>query len=97
MTRRISRTTCDTIEETREYHTRYLRAVNNPLRRRILRALRENGATVEDLQDELGMDPHFLRWHLDILERGLCIEKTVKGRKTAYRLTQEGRVVDWLE
>ena len=85
------------IEETRQYHTLYLRAINNPLRRKILRALGEGYATVEDLQSRTGLDVNALNWHLSMLERGLCVEKDTKEGKTVYKRTQEGRVVDHLE
>ena len=85
------------IEENRLYHTRYLRAINSPLRREILRALNEGCATIEDLQSSTGLDNETLKWHLSVLEHGFCVEKDIKKGKLVYRLTKEGRVVDYLE
>lgn len=85
------------IEETRKYHTRYLRAINSPIRRKILRALKEDCATIEDLQSRTGLDKINLEWHLGVLEQGFCVEKDLKQGKLVYRLTQEGKVVDYLE
>ena len=85
------------IEETRQYHTRYLRAINSPLRRKILRALKKGCTTIEDLQSSTGLDNDTLKWHLSVLEHGFCIEKVIKQGKLTYKLTQEGRVVDYLE
>lgn len=97
MSRKNSKTTGNSIEETRQYHTRYLRAVNSPLRRKILKILNEGHATVEDLQSRTGLDNDTLEWHLSVLERGFCVEKSIKKGKVAYKLTQEGRVVDYLK
>jgi len=95
--RKDSKTISKSIEETRQYHARYLRAINSPLRREILRALKKGYATVKDLQSSTGLDNNTLKWHLSILEHGLCVEKDIKQGKLVYKLTQEGRVVDYLE
>jgi len=85
------------IEETRRYHKRYLRAINSPLRREILRALKEGYTTIEDLQSHTGLDNGALNWHLSVLEQGFCIEKDIEEGKLVYKLTQEGKVVDYLK
>jgi len=87
----------ESIEETQLYHTRYLRAINSPIRREILKALKEGCATIEDLQSSTGLDKANLEWHLNVLENGFCVEKDIKQGKLVYRLTQEGKVVDYLE
>ena len=87
----------ETIEETRQYHIRFHRAVNNPERRKILKALKYDSKTAEDLESNTGLEAELLSWHLSILERGSCIEKVVKEDKMTYQLTQEGRVIDHLE
>ena len=92
-----SKTVGNSIEETREYHTRYLRAVNSPLRRKILRALKNGYMTIEDLESSTGLDGKTLKWHLSVLEYGFCVEKEIKQGKLFYKLTQEGKVVDYLE
>jgi len=92
-----SKTVGRSIEETRQYHTRYLRAINSPLRREILKALKKGYATIEDLQSSTGLNNDTLKWHLSVLEHGFCIEKDVQQGKLVYKLTQEGRVIDYLE
>lgn len=91
-----SRTIGDSIEETKEYHVRYLRAISSPLRREILRAARDGCLTIDDLRGRTGLDENALNWHLSILERGFCVKKNVKEGKPVYKLTQEGGVVDYL-
>ena len=85
------------MEETKEYHVRYLRAVNNPLRREILRAMKEGESTLEALGEKVGMEAKALKWHMDILEHGFCVEKEDRDGEILYRLTQEGTVVDYVD
>lgn len=85
------------IAEVRRYHVHYLRAMNNPLRRRILRAIPAQGSTFEELQADTGLNPAALQWHLTFLEHACCVEREVKEGSTVYKLTQEGQVVDFLE
>jgi len=92
-----SKTIGKTMEETKEYHERYLRAMNNPTRRDILRALKEDDSTIKNLEASTGLDAKTLDWHLSILEHGFCVEKEEKEGETLYRLTQEGKVVDYVD
>ena len=85
------------MEETKEYHRRYLMAINNPLRRGILRTLKEGDYTLEALASATRLETKVLGWHLSILEHGFCVEKDIKDGKTVYRLTQEGKVVDYVD
>jgi DNA-binding transcriptional ArsR family regulator len=85
------------MEETKEYHVRYLRAINSPLRRKILRAIKDSGVTLETLVERTGLDGKTLGWHLGILEHGFCIEKEERDGETIYTLTQEGLVVDYVD
>ena len=96
MSKNRSKTTTDSIEETRLNHSRYLRAMNNPLRRNILRIIKEKNYTIEELENKTHLKKATLKWHLDIFENGFCIEKHVKEGKTIYTLTQEGKVIDFL-
>jgi DNA-binding transcriptional ArsR family regulator len=92
-----SKTIGDSMEETKEYHVRYLRAINNPVRREILRALKDGEATVQTLGERTGMEEKALLWHLSILEHGFCVEKQERDGETIYGLTQEGKVVDYVD
>lgn len=86
-----------TPEGVREYHSRYLMAINNPLRREILRALKGGEVTLDNLQEKTGLDSETLEWHLNILENGFCVEKISKDTTIYYRLTKEGEVVDYIK
>jgi DNA-binding transcriptional ArsR family regulator len=92
-----SKTIGGSMEETKERHRRYLRAVNNPLRRRILRALKEGHGTMESLVVRLGVDAKTLDWHMRMLEDGYCVERVEEDGVTRYVLTKEGLVVDYVE
>ncbi len=92
-----SKTIGGSMEETKERHRRYLRAVNNPLRRRILRAVKEGHGTMEGLEVCLGVDAKTLDWHLRMLEDGYCVERVEEDGGTRFVLTQEGLVVDYVE
>lgn len=88
-----SRTLADTMEDTRDRHRRYMRAIQHPIRRDILRAMERGASTMDDFVRELGEEPKVLDWHLKSLEHGFCIER--EGDK--FTLTQEGRIVDYLD
>lgn len=54
-------------------------------------------ATVDDLQSVINVDEDILKWRLNVLEHGFCVEKDVEQGKLTYKLTQEGRVVDYMK
>jgi predicted transcriptional regulator len=85
------------MKEEKEYHTRYLRAINNPTRRKILRRLKSGCKTIMNLKSDMDLDTTILKWHLDILEHGFCVEKDIKNGDITYKLTQEGEVVNYLD
>jgi len=92
-----SRTTTNSEVETRVFHERYLRAMNSPLRRKILGILNRGNATFEELEAKTGLKETALKWHLDVLEHGFCIEKEENRGILFYKLTKEGRVVSYIE
>lgn len=92
-----SKTVTDSMEETKERHRRYLRAINNPIRRRILRSIEKGNTTLASISEDTGIDEKTLNWHLRILEDGFCVEKTTAGDQERYSLTQEGLVVEYLD
>lgn len=92
-----SKTVTDSMEETKQRHRRYLRAVNNPIRRKILRSIEKGNANIASICDDTGIDEKTLSWHLRILEDGFCVERTTLEDQEEFKLTQEGLVVDFLD
>ncbi len=82
----------DSIEKSREYHKRYQIAVNSPVRRKILKMIRD-GKPLNQIKDETGLDDRNLEYHLQILEWGFCIERN--GNEIS--ITKEGEVVDHIQ
>ena len=97
MSGKNTKTIGKSMDETREYHKRYLRAVSNPLRIKILRAIKNGFLNIEDLKSHTGLDDYTLNWHLRVLEAGFCVEKDTTEGKLVYTLTQEGRVIEHLK
>jgi DNA-binding transcriptional ArsR family regulator len=81
----------------KERHLKYFRAVSNPLRREILKALEDGELTIEALKLRTSLDCKTLEWHLDILQQALCVEKESREGKVLYRITAQGRIIDRLE
>jgi DNA-binding transcriptional ArsR family regulator len=97
MSDKLSKTISDSLEETKERHKKYLRAMSNPIRRDIIRAIREGSNTIDELEKQLDTDSKTLRWHIKILEDGYCLEiKLVDGIEN-FVVTEEGEVVDYIE
>ena len=80
------------IEKSREYHKRYQIAINSPLRRKILKMLRE-GKDLSQIKEEIKLKDDDLEYHLQILEWGFCIDRD--GER--IEVTKEGEIVDHIE
>ena len=87
----------DSGEETKLFHERYLAAVNNPSRRKILEALREGCATIEEIVAKTNLDKEVLIWHLSLLVSVRCVEKANASGNPSYKLTQAGKVIEFLK
>ncbi len=96
MSEKKSKTTTNSEVETRLFHERYLRAVNNPIRRKILCILNKGKCTLGELVSKTELDEITLKWHLSVLENGFCIEQQNKQGKLLYKVTQEGKVVNYI-
>jgi len=92
-----SSTVTDDMNETKERHRRYLRAVNNPVRRDILRSINRGNNTFSAIIEDIELNSNSLEWHLNILVDGFCVEVKDKADQRRYILTQEGKVVDFLD
>ena len=85
------------MEETKERHRRYLRAINNPIRSDILRSLKDGNDVIESISVDTGIDEKTIGWHLSVLKDGFCVEEVIKKDEIKYILTQEGLVVDYMD
>jgi predicted transcriptional regulator len=92
-----SRTLSNNMEDTKDRHRRYQRAIQPPIRRDILRAMGKGATSKEELEKETGVDAKTLDWHLKTLEHGFCIEKEGESDSLLFVLTQEGRIVEYLD
>lgn len=92
-----SRTLGEDMEDTKKRHRLYMRAIQHPLRRDILRAIENGAATLEDLEKELDEDRKVLDWHFKALEQGFCIEREGDGPSPRFVLTKEGKIVGYLD
>jgi predicted transcriptional regulator len=97
MSEKQSRTISDDMETTKERHRRYLMAMNNPVRRRIVRSIQNGDENLVDLMKATGLDEKTLDWHLKILEHGYCIEKKMYNDVIHFEVTREGKVIDFLD
>ena len=97
MSEEISEETPNSEVKMKQVHELYLRAINNPMRRKILNVLKENNFTIEELAVNTCLDEFTLRWHLSVLESGLCVEKVDNKGNILYKLTQFGKVIDYME
>ena len=80
------------LKENREYHVRYWKAVNNKVRITILKFLLDGGKEYDEIREEIKIQDAILKYHLEVLEAGYCIEK--EGE--TYTATQEGTVAEYL-
>ena len=87
----------DSGEETKLFHERYLAAVNNHSRRKILEALREGCATIEEIVAKTNLDKEVLIWHLSLLVSVRCVEEASTSGNPSYKLTQAGKVIEFME
>ena len=92
-----SRTLSDNMEDTKDRHRRYQRAIQHPIRRDILRFIEKGATSIVELEKETGIDAKILDWHLNTLEHGFCIEKRAQGDSFHFEITQEGRIVEYLD
>jgi predicted transcriptional regulator len=88
-----SKTVGHTLEETRDRHRRYLRAINNPMRRKILRSIKDGNQVTTSISTDTGIDEKTVGWHIRVLMDSYCIEE----HGDSYALTQEGLVVDYMD
>jgi len=92
-----------TVEGSKYYHDLYLKAVNHPIRREILKIVNDSNEILEKrlfnqlYEKEILKDPSILEYNISFLIKALCIEKIERRDRTYYVITQAGKVVDYLK
>jgi hypothetical protein len=93
----------ESVEGYRYIHDVYLKAVNHPVRRGILKIINERGdvseeflftelkkqGTIKNMQD--------LQYNLDYLLKAFCIKRMEEADGKLYRLTKNGKIINYLE
>lgn len=94
---------CKTLEGNRYYHNLYLKAVNHPIRREILKIInKSNNISRSKLfeilsENEVLNDLSVLDYNMAFLIKALCIEKEERNEEMVFRITQSGKVIDFLK
>lgn len=73
-----------------EDHDIGLKTLQNPVRRKILYFLAESDKKIEDIQNSFKVDRMQAKFHLDMLENALYIEKIDVNGIGQYRLSPRG-------
>ncbi len=76
-------------EEAEEFRKRFKMAINNSVRRKILKLLLEGDRSFSQLQELTGIDEKMLRYHIDILKNGECVVESAG----VLSLTEEGKIL----
>jgi hypothetical protein len=94
-----------TVEGTRYLHDLYLRAVNHPIRRKILNIINDAKRISKIkllailIEGNILDDEAILNYNLDFLIKAFCIE-SIEDKATHqlyYEITQSGKVIEYLE
>jgi len=92
-----------TLEGTKYLHSLYLKAVNHPIRRKILIYVNDAQRISRDkllnslLDNKIIDDKHTFDYNMDYLIKAFCIKKIEEENKVYYEITQSGQVVDYLK
>lgn len=77
-------------EDMTEDHKACLNALQNPVRRKILKALIGQKKSLEEIKTEFKLTDSQVSYNLNMLESALCIEKEESEGVTYYVLTPRG-------
>ncbi|WP_370573711.1 winged helix-turn-helix domain-containing protein [Methanomethylovorans sp.] len=70
-----------------EDHDIGLKTLQNPVRRKILSFVSEADKTIEDIQEHFRFDRMQAKFHLDMLENALYVERTDENGTAMYHLS----------
>ncbi|TXT59086.1 MAG: hypothetical protein BAJALOKI1v1_1480003 [Promethearchaeota archaeon] len=96
----------ESLEGYRYYHDLYLKAINHPIRRKILKTIltiKNAKITKEDLflalkNEGILTDRNIFTYNVEYLKKAFCIEETREenSKETYLQITQNGRVIEFL-
>jgi hypothetical protein len=91
-----------TVEGTKYLHDLYLKAVNHPVRREILKIVNQEKQILKELLfkkllvNELINDEFAFNYNMDYLIKAFCINEVIENEKIFYEITQSGKVIEYL-
>ena len=87
-------------EQKKVGHAQHLKAVNNPIRREMLRIVNakeqiSEADLLDDLKEEGVLDDlNMFNYHMSFLTQALCVEKLEIEGATFYKILSGGKVVE---
>lgn len=94
----------NSLEANRYIHDTYLKAINHPIRREILKLfinkdlpLTKNDIFIQLKEQDLITERETLDYNLDYLLKAFCIEKVIDKEQDKYKLTQSGKIIEYLD
>jgi len=92
-----------TIEGTKYLHDLYLKAVNHPIRRRILEIINKAKKISKQnllqtlLNEKMIKDEFSLEYNMDYLIKAFCVNKINEENEIYYEITQSGKVIEYFK
>lgn len=94
----------NSLEANRYIHDTYLKAINHPIRREILKLfinkdkpLSKNYIFNQLKKRDLITERETLNYNLDYLLKAFCIQKISEREQDKYKLTQSGKIIEYLD
>lgn len=94
----------ESLEANRYIHDAYLKAINHPVRRKVLKLIlqAEDPLNEDEIfrklkEQDLITERDNLKYNLDYLLKAFCIEKISNNDQISYKLTQSGKIIEYLK
>ncbi len=92
-----------TLEGTKYLHELYLKAINHPIRREILKIINKNKRILKNnlleilINEKIINDEFSFNYNIDYLTKAFCVNKIEENNEIYYEITQSGKVIDYLK